>query len=71
MNRLNPEKLLMSKWTATRPEQRERHFIVTRLIRDEDETITGCILEAVINKNTYEINWRALQDSTRWLTGWK
>jgi len=71
MNRLNPEKLLMSKWTATRPEQRERHFIVTRLIRAEDETITGCVLEAVINKNAYEINWRALQDSTRWLTGWK
>jgi tryptophan-rich hypothetical protein len=71
MNRLNPEKLLMSKWTAAQPEQLERHFIVTRLIRAGDETITGCILEAVINKNTCEIDWRELQDSTCWLTGWK
>jgi tryptophan-rich hypothetical protein len=71
MNRLNPNKLLMSKWTTAQPEQRERHFIVTRLIRTEDETIIGCVLEAVINKNTYEIDWRELQDSTRWVTGWK
>ena len=71
MNWLNPEKLLMSKWTATQPEQRERHFIVTRLIRTEDETIIGCVLEAVINKNTYEINWLELKDSSRWHTGWK
>ena len=52
MNRLNPDKLLMSKWTTAHPGQRERHFIVTRLIRTGDETIIGCILEAVINKNT-------------------
>lgn len=71
MNRINPEKLLMSKWTATQAERRERHFIVTRLIRAEDETIIGCVLEAVINKNTYEINWLELKDSSRWLTGWK
>ena len=71
MNRLNPDKLYMSKWTAVQPGQRERHFIVTRLIRAGDETIIGCVLEAVINKNTYEINWQELRDSTRWLTGWR
>ncbi len=61
----------MSKWTATQPTQRERHFLVTRLIRTEDETIVGCELEAVINKKTYEIDWRELQDSNRWVMGWK
>ena len=71
MNRLNPDKLLMSKWTATQPRQRERHFLVTRLIRTEDETIVGCELEAVINKNTYEIDWRELMNSNRWIMGWK
>jgi tryptophan-rich hypothetical protein len=71
MNRLNPDKLLMSKWTAPQPRQRERHFLVTRLIRTEDETIVGCELEAVINKNTYEIDWRELQDPNRWVMGWK
>lgn len=71
MNRINPDKLLMSKWTAAQPRQHERHFLVTRLIRTEDETIIGCVLEAVINRNTYEIDWRELQDPTRWITGWK
>ena len=61
----------MSKWTATQPRLRERHFLVTRLIRNEDEIIVGCELEAVINKNTYEIDWRELQDSNRWVMGWK
>ena len=71
MNHLNPDKLLMSKWTATQPRQRERHFLVTRLVRSEDEIIVGCVLEAVINKNTYEIDWRELRDSNRWAMGWK
>lgn len=71
MNRLNPDKLLMSKWTATQPRLRERHFLVTRLIRNEDEIIVGCELEAVINKNAYEIDWRELRDSNRWAMGWK
>jgi tryptophan-rich hypothetical protein len=71
MNRLNPDKLLMSKWTATQPRQRERHFLVTRLIRNEEETVVDCELEAVINKNNYEIDWRVLKDSNRWVMGWK
>jgi tryptophan-rich hypothetical protein len=71
MNRINPEKLLMSMWTTVQPKQRERHFIVNRLICTEDETIIGCVLEAVIDKNNYEIDWRELRYSTRWLTGWK
>ena len=71
MNRLNPDKLLMSKWTATQPRKRERHFLVTRLIRNEDEIIVGCELEAVISKNTYETDWRELQDSDQWIMGWK
>ena len=71
MNRINPDKLLMSKWAATQPRQRERHFLVTRLIRTEDETIVGYELEAVINNNTYEVDWRELQDSALWVMGWK
>jgi tryptophan-rich hypothetical protein len=70
MNRINPEKLLKTKWTALNPQHRERHFIVTRLIRGETDTITGCELEAVINKNTYEIDWRKLKDEKYWITGW-
>ena len=71
MNRINPEKLLLSKWTAVKPVRKERHFIVTKLFRSDDEQITGCELEAVINKNSYEIDWRLLRDPSNWIMGWK
>ena len=70
MNRINPEKLLLSKWTAVEPVQKERHFIVTRLLRG-DEKVTGCELEAVINKSRVEIDWQQLKDSADWIMGWK
>lgn len=70
MNRINPGKLLMSKWTAVHPQGKERHFLVTRLIRDEDDVIIACELEAVISKNSYEMDWRKLKDDKYWKTGW-
>ena len=70
MNRINPNKLLLSKWTAVKPKQKERHFIVTKLIRDDDETVIACKLEAVINKRSREIDWRELQQKTDWTMGW-
>jgi len=71
MNRINPEKLLMSKWTAVQPLQQERHFIVVKLIRASDQTVKACELEAVINKHIYQIKWQDLKDSSRWMSGWK
>jgi len=71
MNRINPEKLLLSKWTALKPVKKQRHFIVTRLLRSDDEKVIACELEAVINKNSYEIVWQQLQDSSNWVMGWK
>ena len=71
MHRINPEKLLLSKWTALKPVNRELHFIVTKLLRNDDEKIIGCELEAVINKNSYEIDWQELKDSSNWVIGWK
>ena len=71
MHRINPEKLLLSKWTALKPVNRELHFIVTKLLRNDDEKIIGCELEAVINKNSYEIDWQELKDPSNWVMGWK
>jgi tryptophan-rich hypothetical protein len=71
MNHINPAKLLLSKWSAVNPVRKERHFIVTRLIRDEKGTITACELEAVINNNLYQLDWHELKDSRLWLAGWK
>lgn len=71
MNRINPEKLLLSKWTTLKPVNKERHFIVTRLLRSDDEKVIACELEAVINKNSVEIDWQQLKDSSNWVMGWK
>jgi tryptophan-rich hypothetical protein len=71
MHRINPEKLLLSKWTALKPVNRELHFIVTKLLRNDDEKIIGCELQAVINKNSYEIDWQELKDPSNWVMGWK
>ena len=35
-NRFNPEKLLLSKWTARQPQNREKHFLVCELLRNEE-----------------------------------
>ena len=71
MYRINLDKMLMTKWTAAETKQKERHFIVSRLIRAADKTIVGFELEAVINKHVYVEDWRDLKDSTMWLMGWK
>ena len=69
--KMNPKKLLLSKWTAINPKQKERHFMVTKLIKDDDEKVVACQLQAVINKNDYEIMWQDLKDNSKWLMGWK
>ena len=71
MNHINPDKLLMTKWSAAKPVRKERHFIVTGLIRDSKGTIIACELEAVINNNLYQLDWHELEDTDRWITGWK
>ena len=71
MNRINPAKLPDSKWTAREPVNGERHFVVVGLIRDADEAIVGCELEAVINRNRYEFDWHVLRDDSVWSMGWK
>jgi tryptophan-rich hypothetical protein len=71
MPRLNPAKLILSKWTATQPKRKEKHFLVTALVRDEDERLCGCLLEAVHSRKLYEIDWRELKDDSRWLQGWR
>ncbi len=65
-HQINPNKLLLSKWTARQAKNKERHFIVTELIRDEQEIIIACELQAVINHNTYQIDWKTLKDDSSW-----
>ena len=71
MNRINPRKLLQSKWTAVAPVKREKHFVVTEVEFDDDGAVTACVIEAVISRRAYPIDWRDLKDTGRWRQGWK
>ena len=70
-HQINPEKLMLSKWTAVTPTHKEKHFLVVRVLRDEAEIITHCELEAVINHREIELDWRLLKDANQWLLGWR
>lgn len=71
MNQINPSKLLHSKWTAIDPKNREKHFIVTKVHKDDEEQIQACDLEAVLSHKVYPIDWRDLKNQQQWLMGWK
>lgn len=70
-HRLNPRKLLLSKWTATQPKHREKHFLVTELICDEEGTVLQVELQAVLSKRTEQLDWRVLQNPDQWRMGWR
>lgn len=69
-HRLTPRKLLLSKWTAARPQNREKHFLVTELFCDEEGTVLQIELQAVLSKRAQRLDWRELQDAEQWLMGW-
>ena len=71
MNTLSPKKLLNSKWTAVTPVQKEKHFIVSEVEFDEENSVVSCSIEAVMSKRSFAINWQDLKDDRLWLQGWK
>lgn len=71
MNKINPKKLLKSKWTAVTPTNKEKHFIVTETEFDEEDNVTSCAIEAVMTKRSLAINWQDLKDDANWIHGWK
>jgi tryptophan-rich hypothetical protein len=71
MNRINPKKLLASKWTAVQPVAKEKHFVITQVVFDEDGNMEKCIIEAVHSKRERELDWRQLKNEAVWSQGWK
>ena len=71
-NRISSRKLLSSKWTAVSPTDREKHFVVVRLIEPDPPNlrVDRVELEAVYSRRTFVIDWRELKDATRWRQGW-
>jgi tryptophan-rich hypothetical protein len=70
MNNFTNRKLHLSKWTAVKPCNKEKHFIVTELLFDTDDNISKCIIEAVHSKREQTIDWRELKNTDKWQQGW-
>jgi tryptophan-rich hypothetical protein len=71
VNKFNPKKLLHSKWTAVKPQNKEKHFLVTEVEFDEEGNVLHCLIQAVMTKNDTSIDWTELKDDSQWLQGWK
>ncbi|MBM7424196.1 TIGR02450 family Trp-rich protein [Spongiibacter marinus] len=71
MNPINPKKLLLSKWTAVQPVNKEKHFMVTEVEFDEEGVVVDCVIEAVMSKRTESIDWTVLKNTDNWRQGWK
>lgn len=69
---LNPEKLLLSKWTTVNPQAKEKHFLVVRVINPETERhkIEEVEMEAVMTRRRFVLKWEELTDATKWAQGW-
>ncbi|WP_230147546.1 TIGR02450 family Trp-rich protein [Pseudomonas brassicacearum] len=70
MNKFNPRKLRLSKWTACNPVNREKHFLVLQLLCDEQGSPIQVELQAVQSARIEWLDWQVLRDSTRWKMGW-
>ncbi len=70
MNRINPGKLLLSKWTAAHPQNREKHFLVTELFRDEEGVVLEVEIQAVLTKRCARFEWQGLRNQDQWKMGW-
>lgn len=71
MNRINPAKLLLSKWTATHPRHKEKHFLVTELFRDDEGTVLDIELQAILTRRAERLPWQTLKNAEDWKIGWK
>jgi len=71
-NALSPKKLLHTKWTAVVPRNKEKHFIVTKVIEPEPpgSPVVSVEIEAVHSKQVRVVPWRDLMDATQWRRGW-
>ena len=72
INKLHPKKLLHTKWTATQPVNKEKHFVVLKVI---DPALTrGRVeqveIEAVFTHRIQLIPWKDLLDAKIWKRGW-
>jgi tryptophan-rich hypothetical protein len=69
--KVSPKALINSKWTKVEVSNKEKHFIITIVKFDEYQKVIECVIEAVMTKNTYAIDWRELKEINTWKMGWQ
>ena len=71
-NPLSPKKLLLSKWTAVSPTDKEKHFVVTRVVEPDPPAarVEWVEIEAVHSGRSAVLRWRDLTDGNEWRRGW-
>ena len=72
MNPVSPKKLLLSKWTAVTPQNKEKHFLVVAVVTPEipDAPIVEIDLEAAMTGRIQRLPWRELKNASKWKRGW-
>jgi tryptophan-rich hypothetical protein len=72
INALSPKKLLNTKWTAVTPRNKEKHFLVTKVIEPipPGSPVVSIEIEAVHSKRVQVIAWRELKNALQWRRGW-
>ena len=72
MNPLNPKKLHLTKWTAVQHVAKQKHFLVSKVIKPElpNEPVEFVEIESIFSKASQVIPWRDLQNDEVWLQGW-
>ena len=71
-NDLSPKKLLHTKWTAVAPRNKEKHFLVTKVVEPipPGSPVVSIEIEAVHSKRVRVIAWRELKNALQWRRGW-
>jgi tryptophan-rich hypothetical protein len=71
-NPLSPKKLLLTKWTAATPRDKEKHFVVIRVVEPVPPAvrIEQVELQAVHSGRIVLLHWRELTDGRQWRQGW-
>lgn len=70
-NKVSPKALLNSKWSKVAITNKEKHFMVTKVTFNDEQQVVDCIIEAVMTKREYSLNWRELKEKDKWRLGWK
>ncbi|MDZ4726087.1 MAG: TIGR02450 family Trp-rich protein [Leptospira sp.] len=71
-NQINPRKLLLSKWTSVIVLEKEKHFIITRLLptNDASDKLDFVEMEAILTNSLKTIPIQDLKEKSKWLPGW-